>query len=184
MLRVIGGTHRSRKIKEVKNKTTRPTTDKNKEALFNIIGQYFDGGRMLDLFAGSGALGIEAISRGIEDVDFVEKDKDAVQTIEENLMTLKLLKHANIYEQDAFAFLTHCDKHYDLVIADPPYALDRYHELLDAIVAGQLVKDNGIIVFEAGKHQVLPEGTSPWTKYREKVMGQTKFGFYRKEESS
>ncbi|MGM0495897.1 MAG: RsmD family RNA methyltransferase, partial [Bacillota bacterium] len=72
MLRVIAGKFKSRKIKEVKSKLTRPTTDKNKEVLFNLLGQFFSGGAVLDLFAGSGSLGIEAISRGMESVDFVD----------------------------------------------------------------------------------------------------------------
>ncbi len=183
MLRVVGGIHRSRQLKEVPGEGTRPTTDKNKEAVFNILGQYFSGGMMLDLFAGSGALGIEAISRGISHVDFIDNAPLAKKTIEQNLEALKLNDNAKVIRNDVFEVLPTLKKKYDLIIADPPYALNRYQDLLDAIVYGQLVVDNGIIVFEADAKASMPERSGRIIKYREKVFGNTKFAFYRMEES-
>jgi len=183
MLRVVGGTHRSRKIQEVRSDKTRPTTDRNKETVFNILGQYFSGGKMLDLFSGSGALGIEAISRGMEYVDFVENQKAAQDTIENNLKSLEMSKQAMIHKVDVFDYLIRIENQYDLIIADPPYALNKYQELLDLIVSRHLVLDDGIIVFEADKRTVLPEQSGTYIKYREKISGNTKFAFYGMEES-
>jgi len=136
MLRVIGGTFGSRKIKEVKSDKTRPTTDRNKEAVFNILGQYFSGGAALDLFAGSGALGIEAISRGMDTVDFVDDYKVACLTIQ----TLGILDQGNIHKMKALQFLKETKKQYDLILADPPYAKGNYQELLETIVSDIYLK--------------------------------------------
>lgn len=183
MLRVIGGTYGSRKIKEVKSDKTRPTTDRNKEAVFNILGQYFSGGIALDLFAGSGALGIEAISRGMDTVDFIDDYSIACLTIKENLQTLGILDQGNIHKMKALRFLNETRKQYDLILADPPYAKGNYQELLETIVSRQLLKINGIIVFEADKQVALPNHFKDVICYKEKTFGNTKFGFYRTEES-
>lgn len=184
MLRVVGGTFKSRRIKEVKSNKTRPTTDRNKEALFNILGQYFNGGRMLDLYAGSGALGIEAISRGIETVDFVDNQNLANVTIRENLASLDISEQAKVIKQDVFTYLNNCNQEYDLIIADPPYALAKYQDLLETIVSRQLIAKSGIIVFEADKKTVFPEAFQSWVKYKEKNFGNTSFAFYEMGESS
>ncbi len=182
MLRIIGGFHKSRKIKEVNSELTRPTTDRNKEAIFNILGQYFDGGVMLDLFAGSGALGIEAISRGIDEVDFIESNSLAIKTIKDNLNTLKIIENVFVIKQDVFDYLNTTTKNYDLIIADPPYTLNQYDKLLELIVSRQLLNNDGIIVFEANKNTELLEGKRNIIKYKEKVFGNTKFAFYSTEE--
>ena len=89
-MRVVSGICKGRALKAVPGNTTRPTTDKVKEALFNMIGPYFEGGIGLDLFAGSGGLGIEALSRGLDKVIFIDRDGKAIQTIHENIKTCKL----------------------------------------------------------------------------------------------
>lgn len=181
-MRVVGGEFRSRKLKEVKSDKTRPTTDRNKEALFNIIGQFFDGEVFLDLFAGSGALGIEAISRGAGHVDFLDSQSLACKTIQENLSSLKVSKGYKIHKQDAFSFLNKTNIKYDFIICDPPYALGKYQEILNIIVTRQLLNNGGIIVFEADKQTILPENENNVYKYKEKLFGNTKFGFYTTEE--
>jgi len=183
MLRVIGGTHRSRKIKEVPTSKTRPTTDKNKETVFNILGQYFSHGRVLDLFAGSGALGIEAISRGMDEAVFVDNQIPAQKTIAENLESLGFAERGKIMRVDVFEFLKTKPSTFNLIFADPPYALDKYQELLEAIVYGHFIACDGIIVFEADSKTNLPDKCENFHIYREKISGNTKFGFYRMEES-
>lgn len=181
MLRIIGGIYRSRKIKEVKSTKTRPTTDKNKESLFNSLGQFFSGGRMLDLFSGSGAIGIEAISRGINEVEFVENNVQAINTIKDNLKSLAIDKGVKIIKQDVFKYLGTTDFKYDLIFADPPYALDKYDLLLDIIHSRQLLTKGGIIVFEADKSTLFIDEYHDLIKYKEKILGSTKFAFYKKE---
>lgn len=101
-MRVISGKYKSHPIKTVSNQKTRPTSDKVKEALFHSIGPYFPGGSALDLFAGSGGLGIEALSRGVDHVIFVDKDYQANQLIKENIRQLNLTEQCEIYRTDAF----------------------------------------------------------------------------------
>ncbi|MDC7243937.1 MAG: 16S rRNA (guanine(966)-N(2))-methyltransferase RsmD [Sphaerochaetaceae bacterium] len=182
-MRVVGGEFRSRRIKEVDSKKTRPTTDRNKETLFNILGQYFNGEVFLDLFAGSGALGIEAISRGAGQVDFIDSQLLACKTIKANLKSLNISKGYQIQKQDAFIYLNTTTSTYDFIIVDPPYALNKYQEILKLIVTRQLLNNGGIIVFEADKQTNLPESNSNIYKYKERVAGNTKFGFYKMEES-
>jgi len=178
MLRVISGKYRSRKLKEVDRELTRPTTDKNKEVLFNTLGQYFDGGKALDLFAGSGSLGIEAISRGMDYCDFVDKETIAVKTIAENLHNLKVNEKVKTIKKDVFMFLQETDVKYDLIMADPPYKLDKYLEMLDIILSRQLLKMSGIIVLESSNETLLPEEYKGLMKYKEKILGSTKFSLY------
>ena len=104
-MRVVAGTLKGRSIKAVKGTNTRPTTDKVKESIFNIIGPYFEGGLALDLFGGSGNLGIESLSRGIERAIFVDRENIAIQTIKQNIKDLKLDERVEIYRNDAFKAL-------------------------------------------------------------------------------
>lgn len=182
MLRVIGGIYKSRKIKEVKSSKTRPTTDKNKEVLFNTLGQFFEGGRMLDLFSGSGAIGIEAISRGIDMVDFVENSNIAIKTIKENLDLLGVNQGVNIFKHDVFKYLNNTEIKYDLIFADPPYALNKYDELIKLIHSRQLLAKGGIIVFEADKSYQFIDKYENLVKYKEKNLGNSKFAFYEMED--
>jgi 16S rRNA (guanine(966)-N(2))-methyltransferase RsmD len=179
MLRVISGKYKSRKIVEVKSFTTRPTTDKNKEILFNTIGQYFEGGRALDLFAGSGSLGIEAYSRGIDKVDFVEKNIQAYKVIKTNLLNLEI-NDCKVHRTDALEFLKKADCKYLLILVDPPYKLDIYAEILEIISSRQLLEVNGIIVMESVIDKIMPEEKCDIYKYKEKLMGYSKFSFYKK----
>lgn len=179
MLRVISGKYKSRKIAEVKSSLTRPTTDKNKEILFNTIGQYFDGGRALDLFAGSGSLGIEAYSRGVDEVDFVEKNIQAYKVIIKNLSSLQI-DNCEVYRVDAIDFLKNTDKSYKLILVDPPYKLDLYKEILEIISSRQLLDINGIIVMESVKDKEMPDEINGIYKYKEKLMGYSKFSLYQK----
>lgn len=182
MLRVISGKYRSRQLKPVKIDTTRPTTDKNKEVLFNTIGQFFDGGTMVDLFSGSGALGIEAYSRGFSYCEFVETNPKALKIINENIASLKIDSvDCRVIKMDVFQFLKTTSNYYDLIIADPPYKLNRYEEMLDIISTRHLLNDGGIIVLESENTYELPDSLNELKKYKEKILGFSKFTLYKKE---
>ncbi|EIJ79461.1 methyltransferase [Bacillus methanolicus MGA3] len=123
-MRVISGACKGRILKAVPGSSTRPTTDKVKEAIFNMIGPYFDGGLGLDLFAGSGGLGIEALSRGLSKVIFVDKDKKAIQIIHENIKTCGLMEQSEVYLNSAERALKAIIKRglvFDFIFLDPPY---------------------------------------------------------------
>src|SRR5699024_868911 len=123
-MRVVAGLHKGRKLKAVSGSTTRPKADKVKEAVFQVMGPFFSGGKVLDLFAGSGALGIEALSRGMESAFFIDKQSKAIHTIHDNLKSLSIADQAEVYRNDAFRALQLLSKRqlqFDLILLDPPY---------------------------------------------------------------
>lgn len=124
-MRVVAGEYRGRKLSAVPGMATRPTTDKVKEAVFNIIGPYFDGGTSLDLYAGSGGLSIEGVSRGIERAVLVDRQLAAIKTIKKNIATTKHEDQFVVLKQDAtraLHMLQSKGEHFDLIYLDPPYA--------------------------------------------------------------
>lgn len=165
-MRVVGGTHRGRRLRAPSGTGTRPTTDRVREAVFSsltsLLGADLGGGSVLDAFAGSGALGIEALSRGAGSVTFIEKDRRAIATIKANLADLGELEHSRIVTGDVMS----CSRHlvsgspFSLILLDPPYKLDAGHvaDLLERLASqGGLVQ--GCIVlweFGAGDHRWPP----------------------------
>jgi len=184
-LRVIAGEHKGRKLDTVANKLTRPTSDKVKEALFNRIGPFFDGGIALDLFAGSGGLGIEALSRGVDQVIFVDQQLQAIQKVKENLTRLHLDERAEVYRNDAFRALKVLAKRelmFDYVFLDPPYKKDFYEPILEALFNYNLTHDDTLLVLEHDRFIVLPETIHGFKQLRsEKYGGITMISLYQKE---
>lgn len=153
-MRVVAGSHRSRKLKAPVGKNTRPTTDKVKGAIFNMIGPYFDGGKALDLYAGSGGLGIEALSRGIDYTYFVDNNYQALKTIKENLTFLNLNEQADVLKKDANqALQTFADQgiQFDLVLLDPPYAKQELAQQLQTMIDDNILAPEAMIVCEVDK---------------------------------
>jgi 16S rRNA (guanine966-N2)-methyltransferase len=147
-VRIIAGTHRGHTIYAPRGRDTRPTSDRVRENVFNILGPV-DGATVLDLYAGSGALGLEALSRGAERVVFVESDREAVRAIERNLDKLQL--SGTVLRQDvatALAAETGAGRKYDLVLVDPPY--DMYTEIEPQLARylPRLLADDGVVVVE------------------------------------
>jgi len=150
-MRVIAGDLKGRRISAVEGVNTRPTTDKIKESMFNIMGQFFAGGRVLDLFAGSGNLGIEALSRGMDYAVFIDVDLSAIKIINENISNLKLQDKTEVYRNDAFKALKVLAKKglkFDMIFLDPPYGKFDITELLDKIVKSNLLNEDGLIICE------------------------------------
>ncbi|WP_407268095.1 16S rRNA (guanine(966)-N(2))-methyltransferase RsmD [Radiobacillus sp. PE A8.2] len=168
-MRVISGVHKGRPIKPVPNQLTRPTTDKVKEALFQMIGPYFNGGSCLDLFAGSGSLGIEALSRGMEQAIFVDKQPKAVKIIHENLQLLHLENQSEVFCTDGFRAIKAAAKRgltFDLIFLDPPYHKISYEKLLDQLAENQLLSEKGIIVCEHDANMSLPSSYISYEKMK------------------
>ena len=145
-MRIVGGEHRGARISAPKGAVTRPTADRVREAAFNLIGP-LDGATVLDLFAGSGAMGLEALSRGAGSAVFVEADRDACRTIERNLGKLRLTG-ATVLCRDALQVLRAARRRYDLILCDPPYDYPD-HERLARYLAAALAPD-GLLVYETG----------------------------------
>jgi len=148
-VRIIAGTRRGHTIHAPKGRDQRPTSDRVRESIFNIVAPWVEGARVLDLYAGSGAMGLEALSRGAERAVFVESDPEAARAIERNLDKLRLIG-ARVVRHDAVTGLVqeaNAGRKYDLVLADPPYAMTNY-DSLSRYLPGVLAED-GLLVFES-----------------------------------
>lgn len=167
-MRIIAGKLRHRPIKMTNLETTRETQDKVRGAIFNMIGPYFDGGIALDLFAGSGAMGIEAYSRGISQVYFNDIEPKAIQIVKENCSSLKV--------EEAFytclnyeAFLDQTSLSFDLIFLDPPYKMSDIDKILEKVETH--LSPTGIVVFEASNQSLYPESTRLLMLVKNKCYG-------------
>jgi 16S rRNA (guanine966-N2)-methyltransferase len=163
-MRVISGKAKGRPLKAVPGMGTRPTTDKVKEAIFSMIGPYFSGGLVLDLFAGTGGLSLEAISRGMDRAVLIDMDKKAIDTIRLNLQATGFTEQAEVYRNDAQRALKALAKRgmaFDLVFMDPPYKLKVISDLMEQLLAEGMLRDGARIVLEhdAGDRYDEPVGT-------------------------
>lgn len=149
-MRVIAGEFRGRSLVTVADRSVRPATDRVRQTLFDLLATRLDldGARVLDLFAGSGSLGIEALSRGAGEAVFVEASGEAARRITRNLETLRCTERARVVVMDANMFLRGTHRPYDLVFADPPYAFERTAELPEVILGRGLVAPEGFLLIE------------------------------------
>lgn len=177
-MRVIAGEARSRKLKEPIGNAIRPTTDQVKESIFNIIQFDVPGRKVLDLFGGTGQLGIEAKSRGAAQVDIVDAAKDSLKLIKENVATVGL--DIRVYQADALSYLRSCGK-YDLIFIDPPYDSGLAAKALDLIKEFDILTDGGIIICETRADTTLQELEAPYRKRKEYRYGKVKLTAYVKE---
>ena len=154
-MRVIAGTRRSMPLKCPKGMDTRPTQDRTKETLFNVLQTEIAGSEFLDLFSGSGAIGIEALSRGARHATFVENAKPAIQCIKENITFTKFSDDSTIMEMDVFSALERLRGHeeFDIIFMDPPYMLEIEPQVLDVLNNMSYVADNTIIIMETGRER-------------------------------
>lgn len=177
-MRVITGTARGRKLKTPESYDIRPTTGNVKESIFNIIQFDIEGRRVLDLFAGTGQLGIECLSRGAESAVFVDQSREAVKIIKENLISCDL--KGTVIETNSVSFLKSCGK-FDIIFIDPPYDSDLYEVVLDNIIIFDILRDGGIIICECHRGREMPEMKEPYRKVKEYNYGTVKLCKYIKE---
>ncbi|WP_426447180.1 16S rRNA (guanine(966)-N(2))-methyltransferase RsmD [Paenibacillus sp. S-38] len=175
-MRVISGSAKGRPLKAVPGMGTRPTTDKVKEAVFSMIGPYFDGGRVLDLFAGTGGLSIEALSRGMEAAVLTDTDKKAVETIHQNLKAAGFTDRAEVYRNDALRALralSRREAQFDLVFLDPPYRMKLIPDLLAELQEGGLLAEGAKVVIEHDAEDVFEGNTGALEWLRRAEYGDT-----------
>lgn len=181
-MRIVSGKHRSRVLKSLKGDNTRPTSDKIRGAIFDSIA--FDGNykTMLDLFSGSGAMGIEALSRGFEFVVFNDNSKQAVNIIKENIKSVDLIKQSKVYALDYRKCLKLMKGSYtfDLIFIDPPYDKIDVSEIIELISTLQLLNDEGIIIVEGSNHLKLSDEIANFKLYKEKDYKSTLIKYYEK----
>ncbi|WP_332689980.1 16S rRNA (guanine(966)-N(2))-methyltransferase RsmD [Halalkalibacter lacteus] len=180
-MRVISGEKRGLSLKAVPGSSTRPTTDKVKESIFNMIGPYFHGGTALDLYAGSGGLGIEAISRGVERAIFVDQDRKAIETIKKNLQQCSFEDHSEVYRNDSARALKALIKReitFSFIFLDPPYAKQNIVNEISIILDYELLEESGMIVCEHDSSVKLPAEIGKVKVYRSEIYGDTTITIY------
>lgn len=181
-MRIIAGQYGGRKLKAVPGMKTRPTTDKVKESMFNIIGPYFDGGNVLDLFAGSGALSIEAVSRGASQAYLIDRQYQAIKTIKENIQITKEPQKFNVLKMDAtkaLLKLTTMGVQFDYVFLDPPYAQQKIIENLSKLEELNLLTDGAFIICETDQNAQLPETIDHFEMLKKAIYGITIVTIYQ-----
>lgn len=179
-MRVTTGLARGRTLVATQGMDTRPSSDMTKQAVFNIIQNYVEGCTFLDLFAGSGQMGIEALSRGAKHAVFVDAASKAVEAVRANLKHCKLSDQAKIAQMDAASFLKSTTTRFDIVFLDPPYQ----QKIIDAVlpmVVGQMAPQ-GIILCETERNEQLPESAGDYEIAKTYFYGKAKITAYRRKE--
>jgi putative methyltransferase len=180
-MRIISGIYGGLQLVSKIPRNIRPTTDISRESLFNVITNLidFEGVRVLDLFAGTGALGIEAISRGAAFVQFVDKSAQSISLIKSNLQKFQINpQNYNIQQKDVLKFLSSEQNKFDLIFADPPYDLNVFSQIADILIQKKVLMDSGIFVYElrASMNIFIPNGLN---LIKTKEFGETKFYFLK-----
>lgn len=179
-MRVITGKARGVQLKTPAGMLTRPTTDRVKEALFSIIHFEIPGARVLDLFGGTGQLGIEALSRGAKRAVFVDAQENACALIKENLIRTKLQQDGLVVRSDYLQYLNRCRERFDIILLDPPYAEVFLENALKRITEIDILESNGIIVAERPVGKELPWEFEGYTRSKDYKYGNTLLTVYRK----
>ena len=180
-MRVITGKARGVVLKTPTGMTTRPTTDRVKEALFSIIQFEIPGAAVLDLFGGTGQLGIEALSRGAKSAVFVDAGEPACRLIRENLQRTRLEADAKVIRSDYLAYLNRCKEKFQIIFLDPPYAEVFLENALKCITEIDILQSGGIIVAERPVEKELPFEFEGYTRSRDYKYGKTLLTIYRKD---
>ena len=176
-MRIIAGRLRHRIIKMTNLETTRETQDKVRQAIFTMLGTYFDGGKCLDLFAGSGAMAIEAYSRGFDSIYMNDINRNALMVCKDNCNSLGI-KDAYFYNMDYKEFVNSTNELFDMIILDPPYKMNQIDEILESVY--KLLSFKGMIVFEMDKNSIYPKEYNDLKIYKNKEYGIKRVVVYKR----
>ncbi len=179
-MRVITGKARGLQLKAPRGLDTRPTLDQVKEGMFSAVQFEIEGRRVLDLFAGSGQLGIEALSRGADSCVFVDAGREPCRIIRENLMRAKLLENARVVQADYLVFLKSCRERFDLILLDPPYAEDFLENALKTISEIDILTNGGIILCERPVEKAFFDRFPGLIHHRDYRYGRAAVTLFRK----
>ena len=180
-MRVITGSARGVRLQAPKGMDTRPTLDQVKEGIFSAIQFEVEGRRVLDLFAGSGQMGIEALSRGAKSAVFVDMRQDACAVVRSNLEKTRLTPNAQVLRSDYLSYLSHCRETFDLIFLDPPYADDLLERAVAHIARFDILAPDGIMIAESPAEKELPKLSAPYRVAREYRYGRIKVTLYRRD---
>jgi len=178
-MRVITGKYKGRTLVSVRDTSVRPATDRVKGTIFNMLQNRLRliDAKVLDLFAGSGSLGFEALSRGVAQVDFVENHRAMIETINENAKRLDCIDSCDVIHEDALLFIKRESAQYDLIFADPPYAYEKTAQLPTLIFQHELLKKEGFLIIEHAKRTTF-EPSTLYTLAIQKEFGNTRVSFF------
>lgn len=182
-MRVIAGSAKNRKLIAPEGLHTRPITDRIKEALFSMWQFEIVDSCFLDLFSGSGSMGIEALSRGAKKVVMVDNDNEAIKVIKQNLKNCKLDNGNEIVlKEDVFSYINRNQEQFDIIYVDPPFTVESiFDPVMDALANSTLLKDNGFIALRTLDSKMMNDRYGNLIKYKEKKYGISHIHFYRKE---
>ncbi|MFV8818846.1 16S rRNA (guanine(966)-N(2))-methyltransferase RsmD [Haliea sp. E17] len=178
VLRIIGGQWRGRKLGFTPAEGLRPTTDRVRETLFNWLAPDIHGARCLDLFAGSGALGLEALSRGAAHCDFVDNSAQVIRQLYEHLQVLDAVSRARLVQANALEFLRRPEKPWDIVFIDPPFGLGLAAPCCEHLQQPGMLSDNALVYVETATGEAPPQVPPRWQCHREKVAGGVAYRLY------
>jgi 16S rRNA (guanine(966)-N(2))-methyltransferase RsmD len=180
-MRIIAGKFRSRQVRSLPGADLRPTSDRLRETLFNVISaaREIEGTTWLDLFAGTGAVGMEALSRGARMVHFVESSRKLAELIQQNLRGLKIESGFHLLQQDAASAIARILEAIDICFLDPPYKMeDQYAKVLNALQAAPFLRQNSLVIAEHSKHFDPGDAYGQLRRFRKLVQGDAVLSFY------
>ncbi|SMB93558.1 16S rRNA (guanine(966)-N(2))-methyltransferase RsmD [Desulfonispora thiosulfatigenes DSM 11270] len=181
-MRIIAGLCKGKNLKSLKGMNTRPTSDRVKEAVFSVLTNKIVDQKVLDLFGGTGNIGLEALSRGCSSVVFVEKNIKAMQIIKENVADCGFAEKVSYFNLDAFkavSVLKENKQSFNLIYLDPPYNLEILDSLLETLVKSNILEPLAIIVVESSKNTQIAEKIENLEKVKENIYGDTKITYYQ-----
>lgn len=181
-MRVITGSARGRVLETLPGEDVRPTTDRVKEAMFSIVQFELEGRRILDLFAGSGQLGIEALSRGAEYATFVDSSRDSIACVKSNLLKTGLKTNSSVVQSDSLTFIRTSRETFDIAFLDPPYGKGILQTALPLVA--KRMSDGGVIICEHPKGEEMPDKAEDFEIFRVYKYGKTELTVYRKKEDN
>ncbi len=181
-MRIITGSKRGKKLITLEGEQVRPTTDRVKESLFNILQFQLEGRRFLDLFAGSGQIGLEALSRGAVLCVFVDASKESVRVVEKNVQSTGMGDRAKVVGSDFAAYLSGCRERFDIAFLDPPYHSGLLERAL--LLTAQRMNPGGVILCEHPKDETLPETAGEFELFRSYRYGKIMLTSYQRREES
>ncbi len=174
-MRIIAGKHRGRVLAEFRGMEIRPTSDRVKESLFQIIGDRLAGARVLDLFCGSGALGLESLSRGAKEAVFNDVSRESLAVLKKNLAALR--EEGQVMQSDYAACLMRMRGKFDIIFCDPPYKMDCREDVLARIAAHDRLAAGGVVIWESEREEEAPAG---WRRSDLRSYGRTKIAFFER----
>ncbi len=183
-MRVIAGKYKGQQLASFSADHIRPTTDRVKESMFNIIQGHLEEARVADLFSGTGNLGIEAISRGAKETIFVEKNRKSIQILQKNLEKLKVDELYQILQKDVLAYLkTYSGQAFDVIFADPPFTQEMAHDVILAADASAAFGPQTVLLIESGRREKVLDDYPTLIRYDVREFGDKVLSFFRKKGS-